>query len=135
MCYYIPQSTLAFFFNMRTFLKYNQLRKMGMLRSHRHEQDVRLLVHTIFMLCIQWLRLGYYVTMIGNVMKSDVLLSFLGAWSQKEFGFRFAIADAYALLGSGSLFALSFTIRNGYLTFYGLRKNKNAPPPSALAAA
>lgn len=43
MCYYIPQSTLAFFFNMRTFLKYNQLRKMGMLRSHRHEQDVRLL--------------------------------------------------------------------------------------------
>lgn len=60
------------------------------------------------MLCIQWLRLGYYVTMIGNVMKSDVLLSFLGAWSQKEFGFRFAIADAYALLGSGSLFALRY---------------------------
>lgn len=64
------------------------------------------LVHTVFMLSIQLLRVTYYVTMIGNKSESQSALGVFGMWASRVLGFRFLIADAYSLLGSAFLFLL-----------------------------
>ncbi|KAH7694494.1 hypothetical protein AAVH_38458, partial [Aphelenchoides avenae] len=127
LCYYAPLSAIAFLLNICTFIKYRQIRQDSMVRNRRQEHDVRLLIHTLFMLCIQLLRMVYYLTMVGNVVPSGMF----GTYAASVIGFRFAIADAYSLLGSVFLFALSPTVRNGYLAFYGIRKTKVSPTPTA----
>lgn len=74
----------------------------------RSLSNILSLVHTIFMLCIQLLRVTYYVTMIGSKSESQSVLGMFGVWASKVLGFRFLIADAYSLLGSAFLFLLRY---------------------------
>ncbi|KAI1702250.1 srg family chemoreceptor domain-containing protein [Ditylenchus destructor] len=104
-CYYFPLTIIGFTLNICSLVRYRRYMGDNSVPSGQVKQDLRLLIHTIFMLMAQILRTIYYViSFIGVLLLPENVSSNLLGFMQANI---FLFSDAYSLLGSVFLFILS----------------------------
>ncbi|KAH7695888.1 hypothetical protein AAVH_37048, partial [Aphelenchoides avenae] len=110
---YIVSAAVSDVLSVAAALKYRQLVKEGVIQLQSN-QDGRLLVHTVYMLLVQCLRVSYYIIIFVATSNGDTRLH---GTAQLYFA---AVVDLYSLSGSPFLFLISSDVRRVYLKFYGL---------------
>ncbi|KAI1714896.1 serpentine type 7TM GPCR chemoreceptor srv domain-containing protein [Ditylenchus destructor] len=120
-CYYLPLSIVSFTLNVMAVQRYRRYVKgISDFKTKGHNQEFRFLVHSIFMLCVQVMRVFYYaILFISPVFVKDTA-EFTGFMQAN----LFFISDSYSLLGSVFLFGLSSIVRRDYIRFYNFRRKK-----------
>ncbi|KAH7709096.1 hypothetical protein AAVH_23647 [Aphelenchoides avenae] len=116
-CLYIAAGVLCGILNVSAALRYRLLVKSDSLPRSVSNQDVRLLVHSILLLCFLSFRAVYHAVVFlstdgGNASLAATALSVLPA-----------VTDGYSLLGSVFLVSISTPVREGYARFYRLKRS------------